>query len=60
VQSGGSTGAASSVGVNLDQIAAQASHLMTLLAAHDLLDAPTVVWRGILPDIRALSHFRKD
>jgi hypothetical protein len=49
IQSGGSTGAATSVGVNLDQIAAQAPHEMLALAAHGVLDVPMVRWSNILP-----------
>jgi hypothetical protein len=53
-QTGGSTGAASTVASNLDHIAARAPHRLVTLAAHGLLDAPTALWRGILPD-RGLS-----
>jgi hypothetical protein len=49
VQSGGSTGAATNVGVNLEQIAAQAPHELLTLSAHGLVDVPTVRWGGILP-----------
>jgi hypothetical protein len=65
VQSGGSTGTASSVGVDLDQIAARAPHEMITLAVHGVLDAPMVRWRGILPSgtLRNLlqdASFRQD
>jgi len=49
LESGGSTGAAIKVGVDLDDIAARAPHEMISLAAYDLLDAPQVRWWGILP-----------
>ena len=53
-QTGGSTGAPSTVASNLDHIAARAPNRLVTLAAHGLLGAPTALWRGILPD-RALS-----
>lgn len=49
VQSGGSTGAATNVGVNLEQIAARAPHELLTLSAHGLLDVPMVRWSNILP-----------
>lgn len=48
-ESGGSTGAGTRVAQDLDQLAARAPHLLLTLAAHKLLDAPQVIWRGILP-----------
>lgn len=65
VQSGGSTGTASNVGIDLDHIAARAPHEMITLAAHGVLDAPMVRWRGILPSgtVRNLiqdASFRQD
>lgn len=53
-QTGGSTGAASTVAMDLDHIAALAPHRMLTIAAHGLWGAPTALWRGILPD-RGLS-----
>ena len=49
IQSSGSTGAATNVGVNLVQIAARAPHELLTLSAHGLLDAPVVRWNNILP-----------
>lgn len=49
VQSSGSTGAATNVGVNLEQIAARAPHELLTLSAHGLLDVPVVRWSSILP-----------
>jgi hypothetical protein len=49
IQSGGSTGAATTVGVNLEQIAARAPHQLLTLSAHGLLDVPLVRWSSILP-----------
>lgn len=47
---GGSTGRASSVGVDLDHIAATAPNQLITLAAQGLLNVPNVIWYGILPD----------
>jgi len=49
-RTGGSTGAAVKVAIDLDYIAARASQRLVTLAAHDLIGAPTAMWRGILPD----------
>ncbi|HZQ09882.1 MAG TPA: hypothetical protein VFD70_25110 [Anaerolineae bacterium] len=49
ITTGGSTGAAVSVGVDLDQIMASAPHEMVALAAFDLLHVPEIRWNGILP-----------
>jgi hypothetical protein len=49
IQSGGSTGAATNVGVNLEQVAARAPHELLTLSAHGLLGAPCVRWSPILP-----------
>jgi hypothetical protein len=56
---GGSTGAAQSVGIDLDHIAAVASNQLVSLEAQDLMDAPTIMWYGILPDFtpsKLLQH----
>jgi hypothetical protein len=50
LHTGGSTGAAIKVGVDLEDIAARSPLEMIGLAAHGLLDAPIVRWTGILPD----------
>lgn len=49
-ESGGSTGAGSRTPQDLDHYAAQAPHQMLARAAHGVLDAPYILWRGILPD----------
>jgi hypothetical protein len=49
-QTGGSTGAAVKVAIDLDYLAARASHRLIALSAHDMLGVPTAMWRGILPD----------
>ena len=50
MQTGGSTGAAIKIGVDLDDIAARSPYEMLGLAAHSLLDAPGVRWTGTLPE----------
>jgi len=49
-QTSGSTGAGTRVAHDLDHLAAQSAHFMLLCHAHDILDAPMVIWRGVLPD----------
>jgi hypothetical protein len=49
-KSGGSTGAGTRVQIDLDHQAAQAPHLMLAREAHGVLDVPTALWYGILPD----------
>ena len=49
-ESGGSTGPSTRVAMDLDQLAARAPHKMATEAAHGILGAPTVIWRGIMPD----------
>jgi hypothetical protein len=61
--SSGSTGAGTRVSIDLAHIAAQAPHLMLTRDAHGVLDVPTAIWRGILPDNSGIlnilwpSHF---
>ena len=47
---GGSTGAALNIGVNLDHLAALAPHEILTQEAWEIIDVPSVIWRGILPD----------
>jgi hypothetical protein len=54
-QTGGSTGAAVNVGVDLDSMAARAPDYMVSLAAHGLLDVPSIRWSATLP-AGALRH----
>lgn len=49
-ETGGSTGRASRNTHDLDHHAALAPHHMLTRAAHGVLDAPSAIWRGILPD----------
>ena len=49
-QTGGSTGAAVKIAIDLDYIAARAGQRLIALSAHGLVGAPMAMWRGILPD----------
>lgn len=49
LNTGGSTGLATSVAQDLDYIAAGAPHQVLALAAHGALDAPAVHWMNMLP-----------
>jgi hypothetical protein len=49
-KSGGSTGPGTRVQIDLEHQAAQAPHLMLAREAHGILDVPTAIWYGILPD----------
>jgi hypothetical protein len=55
-ESGGSTGAGSRVPTDLDHLAATAPHLMLGYAAHGVHAAPTVLWRGVLPDGSGIAN----
>jgi hypothetical protein len=47
---GGSTGAATRVATDLDNIYSQTPHVMMVRHVHGLLGFPTAVWKGALPD----------
>lgn len=47
---GGTTSAGTRVNIDLERLADGAYLDMLVQSAHDVLDAPTVLWRGILPD----------
>ncbi len=49
-ESGGTTGAGTRVPTDLDHLAAQSPLIMLARDAHGVLDVPTAIWRGILPD----------
>jgi len=49
-ESGGTTGAGTRVMTDLEHLAAQAPHRMLADEVHGLLDVPTAIWSGILPD----------
>ena len=48
--SSGSTGLALTVGVDLDHLAALSINELVTCEAWNVMDTPTVIWRGILPD----------
>jgi hypothetical protein len=49
MQTGGSTGVAMSVGLDLDYVADTAPHHLLTLSAHHVLDAPLIAWSHVLP-----------
>jgi len=49
LETGGSSGAAMNVGVDLDFVLDRSPHELLSLLAHDCLDAPSIRWNGILP-----------
>ncbi len=48
--SGGSTGAGMRVAIDLEHLAEQGPMHMLAYHAHGMLHAPTIIWRGTLPD----------
>lgn len=54
---GGSTGAGTRVGHDLDHLAVQAGHQLLMLEAQDALGIPLGIWRGVLPDSSGLNNF---
>jgi len=48
-ESGGTTGAGTRVSTDLGHLAAQSAHLMLAYDAHNTLDVPHAIWRGVLP-----------
>jgi hypothetical protein len=59
LRTGGSTGIAATVYVDLDYAAARAPYQMLTLAAHGLLGAPTAEWGGMLPHSKIGSMLRR-
>ncbi len=55
-ESGGTTGPATRVLIDLDHLAAQAPILMLGRDANGLLDVPTAIWLDILPDIAGIMN----
>ena len=55
-ETGGSTGAGTRIGNDLDHLAMQSAHFMLLYHAHGLQDAPFGIWRGVLPDGSGLNN----
>ena len=56
LETGGSTGAETRVEHDLDHLAAQAPHLMLTRHMHNVLDVPTALWRGVLPDGSGINN----
>ncbi len=56
VRSGGSTGPGSRVPHDLDHLAVQAAYELLTYDAHDAVDLPCVVWRGVLPDSSGIDN----
>jgi hypothetical protein len=54
--SGGSTGAGTRVGNDLEHLTANSAHHMLLFHAHGSLHLPLGVWRGTLPDGSGLNN----
>jgi hypothetical protein len=55
-ETGGTTGQATRVLIDLDHLATQASDLMLGFHANDLLNRPTAVWLDILPDVAGIMN----
>ena len=55
-QSGGSSGTGTRVAIDLEHLAQQAPLNLLTLAVHDLLDVPTIIWRGTLPDSTGVNN----
>ena len=49
-ETGGSTGIGTRVAIDLQHVAAQAPVIMLECDAYGVLTAPTIIWRGLLPD----------
>jgi hypothetical protein len=49
-ETGGTTGAASQVAIDLDHLADYAPHMRLTEHAHRIFDTPTAIWYGVLPD----------
>ena len=55
-ESGGTTGKGTRVAIDLDHLASLTPLIMLTHDAHGVLGAPTVIWRGILPDPTGLNN----
>ena len=54
--SGGSTGAPTYIGMDIQHLVDQAVLPMLTFSAHGTLGAPMLVWRGMMPDPTGLNH----
>jgi hypothetical protein len=50
VESGGTSGAGTRVEIDLDHLADLSPNMMATYDAHGIMDVPTAIWNGILPD----------
>ncbi|HET9529796.1 MAG TPA: hypothetical protein VFQ92_05550, partial [Blastocatellia bacterium] len=55
-ETGGTTGAGTRVETDLDHLAAQSAHTLLTREAHGVLDVPTALWRGVLPDGSGINN----
>jgi hypothetical protein len=55
-ETSGSTGQATRIAHDLEHQASTSSHHLVARAAHNLLDAPFAIWRGILPDGSGINN----
>jgi hypothetical protein len=55
-ETGGTTGPGTRVETDLDHLAAQSPHMMLTREAHGVLDVPTALWRGVLPDGSGINN----
>ncbi len=55
-ESGGTTGAGTRVETDLEHLAALAANMMVTRHAHGVLDVPTAIWRGVLPDGSGINN----
>ena len=49
-ESGGSTGVATRIAIDLDHLADYGPHMLLAENAHGLFEIPTAIWYGVLPD----------
>lgn len=54
-ETGGTTGAGTRVGMDLDHLAAQASFLMLALEPFGVLSSPSAIWYGVPPDLTGFN-----
>lgn len=54
-ETGGTTGAGTRVGMDLDHLAAQASFLILALEPFGVLNAPSAIWYGVPPDLTGFN-----
>ena len=54
-ESGGSTGAGTRVGTDLEHLADRAANFLLAHEVHGTVNAPAAVWRGVLPDSSGIN-----